>query len=274
MIHWSPDPVIFTLGPLSPRWYGFCFAFGFAVSFFLIRKIFKQENKKLEDLDTLLMYSIAGTIIGARLGHCLFYEPAYYLSHPLEILFVWKGGLASHGGTLGMLFVVWLFLKKHPSYTWWWLVDRMCVVIGFTAGMIRMGNLMNSEIIGLPTNMPWAFIFERVDELPRHPTQLYESISYFLIFLFLYSLWKKKSDILYNSVVTGLFMILVFSARFFLEFTKTNQAAFEEHLPLTMGQILSIPFVAFGIYLIATSRKRGLACSNIKHAKKNKKNTH
>jgi len=270
MIHWNPDPVIFTLGPLSPRWYGFCFAMGFAVAFFLIRRIFKQENRSLADLDSLLMYSIVGTIVGARLGHCLFYEPAYYLSHPIEILFVWKGGLASHGGTLGMLFVVWLFLKKHKTYSWWWLVDRMCVVIGFTAGMIRVGNFMNSEIVGLPTEVAWAVVFERVDQLPRHPTQLYESIAYFAIFGFLYLLWKKRSEVLHNSVITGLFMILVFSSRFLLEFTKTNQAAFEESLPITMGQILSIPFVLFGIYLIVTSRRRGLARPNIKHSKKNK----
>jgi len=184
MIHWGPSPEIFTIGPFSPRWYGLFFAIGFVVAYQILRKnVFEKEGRPVEDLDKLFLYTVVGTVVGARLGHCLFYEPAYYLTHPLKILMIWQGGLASHGGTIGVLISSYLFIKKHPQYGWWWIVDRMCLVIGFVAGMIRLGNFMNSEIYGKPTDVPWAIIFERVDQLPRHPTQLYESLSYFLIFV-------------------------------------------------------------------------------------------
>jgi len=198
---------------------------------------------------------IFGTVIGARLGHCLFYNPSYYLSNPIEIFKVWEGGLASHGAAIGILIAVYLFSKKKKNYSFLWIIDRIVIVVALAGTFIRLGNLFNSEIIGKPTDVSWAFIFTAVDDLPRHPTQLYESISYLIIFLILLFIYYKGLEKDRGGFLFGLFLVLIFTFRFFVEFLKENQSAFERGMILDMGQILSIPFVIAGIIFIKKSFK-------------------
>lgn len=246
---WNIDPEIFQLGAFAPRWYGLLFAAGFLVGYQLMQYVYRVEDKKEEDLSSLLLHVMLGTVIGARLGHCLFYEPEFYLRHPLEILFIWKGGLASHGGTVGVMFAVWLYCRKHPDQTYMWIADRIAAPIAFAAGCIRLGNFFNSEIIGKPSDVPWAIVFERIDNLPRHPAMLYEALSYFMLAFVLWMLYlRKKSDVRPGSLI-GLMFIWIFTARFFIEFVKENQVEFESGMALNMGQLLSIPFVILGIVL-------------------------
>ena len=192
-IEWSVTPEIFHLGPVSVRWYGLLFAMAFVAGYFIMTWIFKKEGKPQPDLEQLSVYMIFGTVIGARLGHCLFYNPAYYLSNPIEIFKVWEGGLASHGAAIGILIAVYLFSKKKKNYSFLWIIDRIVIVVALAGTFIRLGNLFNSEIIGKPTDVSWAFIFTAVDDLPRHPTQLYESIAYFIIFLILLFMIKMEN---------------------------------------------------------------------------------
>ena len=248
-ITWNVDPELLHLGPISVRWYGLLFALAFIVGYKIFEWVFKRENRPQEDLEQLAVYMIFGTVIGARLGHCLFYNPEYYLSHPIEILEVWKGGLASHGAAIGILIALYLYVKKKKE-SFLWLLDRIVIVVALGGSFIRLGNLFNSEIIGKPANIPWAFVFTRVDNLPRHPSQLYESIAYFLIFVVLFYLYKNKYKELAKGYLFGLFLVLVFAFRFFVEFLKEVQEPFEAGLVLDMGQILSIPFVLAGLYLI------------------------
>jgi prolipoprotein diacylglyceryl transferase len=188
-----------------------------------------------------------GTIIGARLGHCLFYEPEYYLSHPLEILFIWKGGLASHGGSIGVLIAVWLYKRKHPDQGYIWLADRLSIAVAFTAACIRIGNFFNSEILGKPSDLPWAIVFKYAGEtVPRHPAMLYEALSYLILTGLLLILYKVKEGKKRGQMI-GLMLFWIFTSRFFIEFYKENQVAFENELPLNMGQILSIPFIILGL---------------------------
>lgn len=212
--------------------------------------IYKRENKPVVDLDSLLMYMVAGTVIGARLGHVLFYDPAYYMSHPLEIIMIWKGGLASHGGTLGILIAIYFYCRKHADQPYLWLLDRLAIPAALGACFIRIGNFFNSEILGLPTNVPWAIVFERIDDLPRHPVQLYESITYAVIFIILLTIYKQLFDRLKDGILLGTMFTLTFGARFFLEFIKTHQAAYEDGFALTVGQWLSVPMVIVGILLL------------------------
>lgn len=249
-IWWTVSPEILKLGPFSLRWYGLLFALAFVFGYVILSKIYKKEKKSLEDLEQLSIYVILGTVIGARLGHCLFYDPAYYLTNPVEILKVWRGGLASHGAAIGILTAIYLFSKKKKDQNIIWILDRLIIVVALGGAFIRLGNLFNSEIIGKATDLPWAFVFVRVDEIPRHPTQLYESLFYFLSFIILYFIYQKKSVTLKPGFLFGLFLILIFGFRFFIEFLKENQSAFESALPINMGQILSIPFVLLGLYFI------------------------
>lgn len=249
-IWWEVSPEIMKLGPFSLRWYGLLFALAFVFGYMILTKVYKREKKSPEDLEQLSIYVILGTVIGARLGHCLFYDPAYYLTNPIEILKVWQGGLASHGAAIGILTALYLFSKKKKDQNMLWILDRLVIVIALGGALIRLGNLFNSEIIGKATEVPWAFIFVRVDEIPRHPTQLYESLFYFLSFIILYLIYNKKSTSLKQGFLFGLFLILIFGFRFFVEFLKENQSAFESSLPINMGQILSIPFVLLGVYFI------------------------
>ena len=202
---------------------------------------------------------IVGAIVGARLGHCLFYRPDYYLANPLEIIAFWKGfrGLASHGGAVGILFALYIFSRRHPNQPYLWLVDKVVGPTALGGFFIRMGNFMNSEILGVPTEGPWGVVFTRIDPFPRHPAQLYEAFSYLLIFFFLFGLYRKKGPDLPRGLLTGLFLALVFGARFLIEFVKERHAAFEAGLPLSMGQLLSIPVVLVGVGLVVWATRKG-----------------
>ena len=228
---------------------------------YILGWIYKRENLPSENLEKLSIYGMIGILAGARLGHCLFYEPSYYLSHPLEMIlpitfppdggikFIGYQGLASHGGVLGLLIALYFYSRKtkHPMID---TIDLIGVVSGVSFGFIRLGNFMNSEIIGIPTTKPWGVIFERVDDLPRHPTQLYEAISYFIIFTFMMILYKKMRDRLKNGFFFGLASVLFFTARIMIEFVKENQVGFENKLTFNMGQLLSLPYIVVGIGFI------------------------
>jgi prolipoprotein diacylglyceryl transferase len=220
-----------------------------------MNRIFKNENLGEAVLDRLTVYMALGVIIGARLGHCLFYEPGYYLSHPLEILKIWHGGLASHGAAIGILIALWLFVRKEKKdYTW--VIDRIAIVVALSGFFIRTGNLMNSEIYGVETTVPWGFVFLRNGETaPKHPTQIYEALAYLAIFILLYRIyWNKKGEHI-QGLLISLLMILVFTSRFFIEFLKEDQVEFESAMKLNMGQWLSIPFVIGGLVWLYYSLK-------------------
>jgi len=251
-IIWNQSPELVDLGLLKLHWYGLFFAAAFWVGQMLMTKIYKWEGRDEKEVDTLAIYIIAGTVLGARLGHCLFYDPAYYLSSPLEIFKIWEGGLASHGGAAGVLFALWLYSRKfNTSYVW--LLDRASLITLLAGFCIRMGNLMNSEIIGKPTDVRWAFVFLRVDHLPRHPAQLYEAISCLIMFTGLFIYYYKHKASLPEGRLFGIFMTLLFTLRFFYEFIKEEQVDFEKGMRLNMGQLLSIPLVLVGIFMIVRS---------------------
>jgi prolipoprotein diacylglyceryl transferase len=199
---------------------------------------------------------VAGTVLGARLGHCLFYNPEFYLTNPLEILKIYRGGLASHGAAVGILLSIYLFTKKRKNFEFLWQMDRVVITVALAAFFIRTGNLFNSEIIGIPTDLPWGFVFVSVDNIPRHPAQLYEAIAYLMVFIFIYRLYKLKYKELNDGLIFGIFLVGIFGFRFFVEFIKENQTYFEEGMSLNMGQILSIPLIAYGVYLIITRMKK------------------
>ena len=248
-VHWNPRPEIVDLGFIAPRWYGLLWATAFVAGYYVLQKIFKKERISIEVLDSLTIYMIVATILGARLGHCLFYDWAYYSQNPLEILFIWHGGLASHGAAVGIIIGLYLFCRKHKR-KYLWVLDRIVIVTALGGGFIRLGNLLNSEIIGIPTDVPWAFIFERVDNIPRHPTQIYEALFCFVLFGFLYSYYKRNARQLKDGVLFSIFLVALFTFRFFVEFYKDVQVAFERDMELNMGQWLSIPFVIIGIILL------------------------
>jgi prolipoprotein diacylglyceryl transferase len=254
-IIWNLDPEIVEIGPFSIRYYGILFALAFVLGYYIFQKIFKNEGISVEVLDRLTIYMIIGTVIGARLGHCLFYQPDFYLSNPIEILKIWKGGLASHGAAIGILVVLYLFVRKEKK-PYFWILDRIVIVVALAGFFIRMGNLMNSEIYGIQTNLPWGFVFKNQGEIvPKHPTQIYEALAYLAIFLLLYRIYFKNKGKFKPGLLFSLFLVLVFTARFLIEFIKENQVGFEEGLPLNMGQYLSIPFVILGLVLLYYSMK-------------------
>jgi len=262
VIPWDVNPEIFRIGSFAVRWYGLLFASSFLFGYIILNRIFKNENLSESVLDRLTVYVAIGVIVGARLGHCLFYEPGYYLSHPLEILKIWHGGLASHGASIGILIALWLFVRKEKKdYTW--VIDRVAIVVALSGLFIRMGNLMNSEIYGVETTVPWGFVFLRNGEhAPKHPTQIYEGLVYLLTFFLLFRMyWKKKGDV-YQGLLISIFLILIFTSRFFIEYVKEPQVDFESSMILNMGQLLSLPFIAMGIiglWLSLKIRKPGLA---------------
>lgn len=247
---WHIDPEIFSFGPVAVRYYGLFFAIAFILGYRLMTKMFKWEGKPLADLDSLFFTMFLSTLIGARLGHCLFYEANYYWTHPLEIIMVWHGGLASHGAAIGILFGLWFYTRLHPNQPYLWLVSRMSITVALAGFFIRTGNFFNSEILGRPSTVPWAVVFSRVDGIPRHPVQLYEAGTYLLIFLLLNILYNRSRGKISANLLTGLFFTLIFSARFFLEYLKEAQATFEYQLPLHMGQLLSLPLIALGLVLL------------------------
>jgi prolipoprotein diacylglyceryl transferase len=255
-IIWNVDPEIFRIGSFAVRWYGLLFALGFVLGYIIMGKIFKAEHIPPKVLDTLTTYMVIGTVIGARLGHCLFYEPEYYLSNPIMILKVWEGGLASHGAAIGILTALYFFtLKIKKPYLW--ILDRVVIVVALAGLCIRMGNLMNSEIYGTETSLPWGFIFTRENEIvAKHPTQIYEGFSYLAIFFLLYFIYRKKGKNLKPGYIFGLFLILLFSVRFIIEFIKEPQVGFEANMALNMGQILSIPFILAGFYIMIRAIKQ------------------
>ena len=262
-ITWNVDPEIFRVGSFAIRWYGLLFALGFFLGYLILQRIFKKEDIPLKILDELTTYMVIGTVIGARLGHCFFYEPSYYLAHPLQIMKVWEGGLASHGAGIAIVLTIWFFSSK-KKLPFLWVMDRVVITVALAGFLIRMGNLMNSEIYGNITSLPWGFLFERSfsaeDALaPRHPTQLYEGLAYLLIFFFLRWYYYRKDAKPAQGFIFGTFLLTVFGARFLIEFVKKVQVdAIENTLKLTtglnIGQLLSIPFVIAGILLILYSK--------------------
>jgi phosphatidylglycerol---prolipoprotein diacylglyceryl transferase len=359
-IIWNASPDLgFAIGSLAPRWYGLLFASGFFFGLLIMTRIFRAEGKPEPDLDALLLYMLVSTVVGARLGHCLFYQADYYLANPLEILKVWEGGLASHGGTVGILLGIWLYSRSRRAtgQTYLWVLDRIVIVVALGGCLIRLGNFVNGEIIGKPTNFPAAvvfanwleqrlegqeergdlvgferivvtragadtvvdgqtlmpltvklefdrnvsgqakngaaltaltgslfqtgevanhyrafgrpkldqptmneFVFSQVFGIPRHPAQLYEAISCFLLFLFLWALWRKYQAATPRGLLFGLFVVILFGLRFMYEFLKENQVDFENNLPLNQGQNLSIPMIIVGIIvLVRVWKNRGQA---------------
>jgi phosphatidylglycerol---prolipoprotein diacylglyceryl transferase len=260
-INWNVDPEIINVFGISIRYYGLLFVSGLILCIYLLSWIYKRENIPSEHLEKLSIYGMIGILVGARLGHCLFYEPSYYLSHPLEMVlpitfppdggikFIGYQGLASHGGVLGLLIALYFYSRK-TKHSMIDTIDLIAVVAGLSFGFIRLGNFMNSEIIGIPTTKPWGVIFERVDNVPRHPAQLYEAISYFIIFAIMMILYKKMRDRLKNGFLFGLATVLFFTARFIIEFVKENQVGFEDGMILNMGQLLSLPYIVVGIGFI------------------------
>ena len=251
---WNIDPVITTLGPLTLGWYGLLFAGGFLVGVKVMQWIYRRDGRNPAELDTLLWYVLGGTLVGMRLVHCLFYDPEYFLAHPLEILMIWQGGYASHGGAIGLLLAVYLYCRgaNRPAYLW--LLDRLAIAAVLTGAFIRIGNFFNSEIIGTPTDSIFGVVFQRVDLLPRHPVQLYEAAAYIAIFFAMLWLYRSKRATT-DGALTGLYLTLVFSSRFGLEFFKTPQAAFEADNAISVGQYLSVPFVIVGLILLVRSRQ-------------------
>ena len=275
-IVWNPNLEAFHLGPFSIRWYGLMWLIGFAVGYFAVRRLYKEQKIKGELFDPLFIYCFFGILIGARLGHCLFYQPEDFLTSwqgIVEMIFPirlsndgsWLGqtfgfhitgyaGLASHGGTLGLMIALWLYVRK-TKLNIWTVLDNIAIATGSMACCIRLGNLMNSEIIGKITDVPWAFIFERVDMMPRHPGQLYEAIAYALLFLIMWYLHKRMPEKIGTGWYFGFCLTYIFTFRFFIEYTKEVQEPFEATLPLDMGQILSIPFIILGIYCMVRAKK-------------------
>ena len=263
-ILWNPNLVAFHLGPMSIRWYSLCWLLGLASAYFIVKRLYKEQKIKPELFDPLFIYCFVGILIGSRLGHCLFYEPDYFLSsgkHMVEMILPihfmadgsWKftgyEGLASHGGTIGLIIALWLYVRR-TKVNIWRVLDNVAIATPVTACFIRLGNLMNSEIIGKATDVPWAFIFERVDMTPRHPGQLYEAIAYTIFFVIGWYLYRKKPQRVGTGFFFGLCITLIFTARFFIEFTKDIQEEFEASMLLNMGQLLSIPFIIVGLLCI------------------------
>lgn len=254
-VHWNADPVFFSIGSWDIRWYGLLYATAFLSCHYAFRELTSVHHVPVERIDSLLIHMILGTIIGARIGDCFFYNASYYLQHPIEILFIHRGGLSSHGGACGILISLWLYARKN-KITFIWVLDHIAIVVGLAGFFIRMGNLMNSEIYGVETSLPWGFIFERRGEvLPKHPTMLYESFYYLACYVFLRWLYRHKDNKPKPGFIFGLFLVLVFVFRVAVEFIKNPQEAFEESMVLNMGQLLSIPFILLGVWCLYRSRK-------------------
>ena len=248
VIHWNIDREIVSFGPLALRWYSLLFAGGILAGYYIVRSMFRREGQDESLIDSLLFHVVLGTIVGARLGHVLFYEPSTYLANPIRILKVWEGGLASHGGYLGVTIALILFAYRYRQIPLLWLLDRVSVPSMLGAATIRLGNFFNSEIIGRPTGVPWAVVFEKIDQVPRHPSQIYESLGYLGVFLTGMAVYKARFRTILDGRIFGLMMILGFGYRFFVEHFKENQEAFEQSLTFNMGQLLSVPFILIGCY--------------------------
>lgn len=271
MLHyiiWDVRPEVFP-GLDVPRWYGVFWVLGIFLSISIARYIFKVEKRDQDQIDELTIFLIVGTLIGARLGHVLFYEPLHYWQHPIELLpvsltpsfhFTGFAGLASHGGGLGLIAAAFIFSRR-KKIDFLWLLDRIAVVVPLCGAFIRLGNLMNSEMIGVPSNIPWAFVFADVDDVPRHPAQLYEAIYCGLLFAFVFYLWRSKHNQWESGTLSGLMVAVLFLLRFLDEFFKENQEDFENSMMLNMGQILSIPFILAGLLVIVVRLHKPIRAS-------------
>ena len=287
-ITWNVDPVLIHLGSLEIRWYGLLWALGFLVGYFVMRRMYRREKMTDDSMDKLLIYMLVFMVIGARIGHCLFYEPEFYLSHPLKMLAVWEGGLASHGGAIGILIGLWIYVRnynKSPKkkdekqrITYIWILDRIVVAVCLVGALIRVGNVMNHEIYGTPTSLPWGFVFLRGAEqfcgtfdnytacnawdapcppsqwLPCHPTGLYEAFFCLVAMgILLWMYYKRDLGNRQPGLMFGTFLIIIFGSRILIEFLKNVQVDFERDMVFDMGQWLSIPFVLVGIGMIVWS---------------------
>ena len=263
-IVWDPDPILAHLGPISIRYYATCWMVGLLLGYLMMHRLYKEQKLGEDKFEPLFIYLFVGILAGARLGHCIFYQPEYFLTqwdHVVEMFIPmhhmadgsWKftgyEGLASHGGVLGLFIAIWLYCRK-TKVDGWTLLDNMGIISGITACFIRLANLMNSEIIGKPSDVPWAFVFERVDMLPRHPGQLYEAIAYLILFFIMIYLYKNYSKKLHRGFFFGLCLTYIFTFRFFIEFLKENQEDFENSMMFNMGQWLSVPFIIIGVYFM------------------------
>ncbi|RPD46952.1 prolipoprotein diacylglyceryl transferase [Hymenobacter sediminis] len=294
-ILWSPNPILAEIGPLTLRWYGLLFMSGFVVGTFILSHIYRSEKVSPRWVDVITIYMLLGTVLGARLGHVFFYDWDQYKDNLLDIFKIWQGGLASHGATIGIIFAVWLF-SRNNKFDWLWTLDRIVLVVAVGGALIRLGNLMNSEIVGRPTEVPWAFVFPRDVEhlqqprpdqpvpagsvavqrlreadgtikvetqpitgavaantevaVPRHPTQIYESLFCVFLFALLYSMWNRTKERTPRGKLFGLFVVLLFSFRFLVEFLKEDQVAFEQNMSLNMGQWLSVPLIFIGLWVV------------------------
>lgn len=276
-IHWHVDPVLIHLGNFGIRWYSLLFVAGFVIGWYLFRWFFRREGVSEKLLDPLLYTLLIATIVGARLGHCLFYQPDYYLGSWQgfwEIFMPWKGGLASHGGAIALLLGMWWYSShygKKNDFDYLWILDRLVITVAFAGCLIRLGNLFNSEIYGDVTNLPWGFVFDlRGETEPKHPTQLYEALSYLLLGLFLVWVYAKKLDKVHRGFFLGTFLLCCFGMRFLIEFIKEPQVEFEQTMALNMGQLLSIPFIIGGVAILiyAARSKRPAAIVHPEPVKK------
>lgn len=259
IITWTFSPILFSIGPVTVRWYGVLFVGAFLLGQFILGRIFASEGIPRQRAESLLFSALVGAVVGARLAHCLFYEPSYYLHNPLAILRVWEGGLASHGGVVGVLLGIWIASRRfEPRLAFAWILDRAAIPAALGAALIRVANFLNSEIVGVPTSGDWGVIFTSVDQLPRHPVQAYEAIAYAITGFILWSMYRRLGKNTPRGLLFGWLLVLVFTARFFLEAWKVPQAAYEAGQLISVGQYLSLPFVAFGVAAIWWSGHSGL----------------
>lgn len=252
-VTWNVSPEIIS-NPITIRWYGLLFAIGLILAYQILIKEFLRLNIPQKKLESLIFYMIIAVVVGARLGHCLFYEPNVYLNDPIRILKVWEGGLASHGAAFGILIGMLLYIWKNREFTFIGLADILSVAIPVGAMFVRLGNFVNSEIVGKPSDLPWSVIFLRNDTIPRHPGQMYEAAAYFILMIVMLYLFFKKEKYNKAGFLSGVFLIGMFVARFIIEYFKDVQVQFENTMALHMGQWLSIPFILLGIFLLMYSR--------------------
>lgn len=263
-VHWNVDPVLFHIGAFGLRYYSLMFLVAFVLGYWIVSRMFKREGVRADYLDSLLVYLFLAVLVGARLGHCLFYEPDYFLTseHWVEIVWPFRDGhftgfqgLASHGAAIGILLAMWLYQRKYRMNAWWF-IDRLVIVVALGGAFIRLGNLFNSEIYGHATSLPWGFVFERNGEtVAKHPTQLYESLAYFVIFGV--SLWyyRRRNGQFRTGTVFGWWLVALFGVRFLVEFVKNDQVDFEAGMALNMGQLLSLPFIVGGLVIAWLARQ-------------------
>ena len=258
LIHPQFDPIAVSLGPLAVRWYGLMYLLGFVLFMLLGQRRLAQSRGVFtaKMLDDLLFYGVLGVILGGRLGYVLFYKLGDYLADPLAILRVWEGGLASHGGALGLMLALWLYSRRHPQPGFAWLLDRIALPAALGGALVRCANFLNSEILGRPTGGDWGVVFTAIDPLPRHPVQLYEAGAYLLIAALLWTVYRRHGRATPSGLLAGLFLLTVFAARALLETLKTPQAAYETGFAVSVGQWLSLPLMALGLWLVWRAKRR------------------